>query len=51
MGDGQRRAKVESTGNRAYLLTERGVSFGYNNLVVDMRSFAIMAKTRLPGDF
>ena len=31
-------AKVESTGNRRILVTERGSSFGYNNLVVDMRS-------------
>ena len=34
--------KVASTGNRRILLTERGSSFGYNNLVVDMRSVAIM---------
>ena len=34
--------KVASTGNRKILLTERGSSFGYNNLVVDMRGFAIM---------
>jgi 2-dehydro-3-deoxyphosphooctonate aldolase (KDO 8-P synthase) len=32
-------AKITSTGNQSVLLTERGVSFGYNNLVVDMRSF------------
>jgi 2-dehydro-3-deoxyphosphooctonate aldolase (KDO 8-P synthase) len=35
-------AKVASTGNRAITLTERGSSFGYNNLVVDLRSLAIM---------
>jgi len=35
-------AKVEATGNRNILLTERGASFGYNNLVVDMRSLVIM---------
>ncbi len=35
-------SKVESTGNRNILLTERGNSFGYNNLVVDMRGLAIM---------
>lgn len=35
-------AKVESTGNRSLLLTERGASFGYNTLVVDMRSLPIM---------
>jgi len=34
--------KVESTGNRRIFLTERGSTFGYNNLVVDMRSLAIM---------
>jgi len=36
--------KVRSTGNRAVTLTERGSSFGYNNLVVDLRSFAIMRR-------
>src|SRR3972149_951610 len=34
--------KVASTGNHKILITERGVSFGYNNLVVDMRSIPIM---------
>ena len=34
--------KVASTGNRQVLLTERGSSFGYNNLVVDMRGLKIM---------
>jgi 2-dehydro-3-deoxyphosphooctonate aldolase (KDO 8-P synthase) len=34
--------KIESTGNQNILLTERGVSFGYNNLVVDMRSLIVM---------
>lgn len=34
--------KVESTGNKKILLTERGTTFGYNNLVVDMRSLVIM---------
>ncbi len=34
--------KVASTGNTSILLTERGSSFGYNNLVVDMRGLAIM---------
>src|ERR1700722_10280871 len=43
--------KVESTGNRNIILTERGVSFGYQNLVVDMRSFAILAKTGCPVIF
>ena len=41
-------AKVESTGNRRILLTERGASFGYNALVVDMRSLPIMARTGYP---
>ncbi len=35
-------AKVESTGNRQVLLTERGASFGYNNLVADMRSLPVL---------
>lgn len=34
--------KIESTGNRRIILTERGVSFGYNNLVSDFRSLLIM---------
>ena len=41
-------AKIESTGNRRILLTERGVSFGYNTLVTDMRSLPIMARTGYP---
>ncbi|CCU81061.1 2-Keto-3-deoxy-D-manno-octulosonate-8-phosphate synthase [Halanaerobium saccharolyticum subsp. saccharolyticum DSM 6643] len=40
--------KIESTGNQRILLTERGVSFGYNNLVVDMRSLPRMRKTGYP---
>jgi 2-dehydro-3-deoxyphosphooctonate aldolase (KDO 8-P synthase) len=43
--------KVESTGNRKIILTERGTSFGYNNLVVDMRAFPILAKTGCPVVF
>jgi 2-dehydro-3-deoxyphosphooctonate aldolase (KDO 8-P synthase) len=39
---GQAVKKVEECGNRRIILTERGSSFGYNNLVVDMRSFPIM---------
>lgn len=35
-------AKLNSTGNQRYFLTERGASFGYNNLVVDMRSLPIL---------
>jgi 2-dehydro-3-deoxyphosphooctonate aldolase (KDO 8-P synthase) len=41
-------AKVASTGNDRILLTERGVSFGYNALVADMRSLPIMARTGYP---
>jgi len=43
--------KVESTGNKNILLTERGATFGYNNLVVDMRSFPIMKKLGYPVVF
>lgn len=35
--------KIESTGNKKIMLTERGTTFGYHNLVVDMRSLPIMA--------
>jgi 2-dehydro-3-deoxyphosphooctonate aldolase (KDO 8-P synthase) len=44
-------AKVKSTGNNKVIITERGVSFGYNNLVVDIRSFPILAKTGCPVIF
>ncbi|HTZ10960.1 MAG TPA: 3-deoxy-8-phosphooctulonate synthase [Candidatus Margulisiibacteriota bacterium] len=40
--------KVESTGNKKILLTERGVSFGYNNLVTDFRSLKIMRDLGYP---
>ena len=40
--------KVESTGNKRILLTERGASFGYNMLVSDMRALPIMAGARDP---
>jgi 2-dehydro-3-deoxyphosphooctonate aldolase (KDO 8-P synthase) len=40
--------KVASTGNENILLTERGVSFGYNTLVTDMRALPIMARTGYP---
>jgi 2-dehydro-3-deoxyphosphooctonate aldolase (KDO 8-P synthase) len=43
--------KVVSTGNTNILLTERGSSFGYNNLVVDMRSLAIMREFGYPVIF
>ncbi len=41
-------SKIESTGNRNILLTERGTSFGYNTLVADMRSLPQMAATGYP---
>lgn len=44
-------AKIESTGNRQILLTERGVSFGYHDLVADMRSLAIMRRIGYPVVF
>ena len=43
--------KVVSTGCQALLLTERGASFGYNNLVVDMRGLEIMRATGYPVVF
>ena len=43
--------KVLSTGNDQILLTERGSSFGYNNLVSDMRSLVIMRQTGYPVVF
>src|SRR6202167_3603541 len=43
--------KVASTGNEKIILTERGASFGYKNLVVDMRSFPIMRKLGYPVVF
>ena len=43
--------KVASTGNKRILLCERGVTHGYNNLVVDMRSLPIMARTGYPVVF
>lgn len=43
--------KVLSTGNEQILLTERGASFGYNNLVTDMRSLVIMRQTGYPVVF
>jgi 2-dehydro-3-deoxyphosphooctonate aldolase (KDO 8-P synthase) len=44
-------AKATSTGNHRILVTERGTSFGYNNLVVDMRSIAIMKEFGFPVIF
>lgn len=43
--------KIASTGNERILLCERGASFGYNMLVSDMRSLAIMARTGRPVVF
>ena len=40
--------KIESTGNRRIVLCERGVSFGYRNLVADMRSLLIMRELGYP---
>ena len=44
-------AKVASTGNARILLTERGVSFGYNTLVSDFRALPILARTGYPVVF
>ena len=43
--------KLEEAGNRSILLTERGSSFGYNNLVVDMRSLSILRSFGYPVVF
>lgn len=43
--------KVESVGNRSILITERGTSFGYNNLVSDMRALAILSEFGYPVIF
>ncbi len=43
--------KLESTGNKKIILTERGSTFGYQNLVVDMRSFPVMQRTGYPVVF
>jgi 2-dehydro-3-deoxyphosphooctonate aldolase (KDO 8-P synthase) len=43
--------KIRSTGNEQILLTERGVSFGYNNLVSDMRSLVVMRELGYPVVF
>ena len=40
--------KIESTGNKKILLTERGSTFGYHNLVVDMRSLVVMKEFGYP---
>ena len=43
--------KIEDSGNKNILVTERGVSFGYNTLISDMRSLPIMAKNGYPVVF
>jgi len=43
--------KITNTGNDSIILSERGASFGYQNLVVDMRSFPILRKTGCPVVF
>jgi 2-dehydro-3-deoxyphosphooctonate aldolase (KDO 8-P synthase) len=43
--------KIESTGNENIILTERGYTFGYNDMVVDPRSFYEMRKTNYPVVF
>lgn len=43
--------KLESTGNERIMLTDRGTSFGYHNLVVDMRGLAIMRNLGCPVCF
>ncbi len=43
--------KIESCKNRNIIITERGVSFGYNNLIVDMRGLAIMREFGYPVMF
>ncbi|QRN03630.1 3-deoxy-8-phosphooctulonate synthase [Legionella sp. MW5194] len=44
-------AKAKATGNEQIMVCERGVSFGYNNLVSDMRSLQIMRETQCPVIF
>jgi 2-dehydro-3-deoxyphosphooctonate aldolase (KDO 8-P synthase) len=43
--------KAKATGNKQIMVCERGVSFGYNNLVSDMRSLAVMRETDCPVVF
>jgi 2-dehydro-3-deoxyphosphooctonate aldolase (KDO 8-P synthase) len=44
-------AKAKAVGNDAIMVCERGASFGYNNLVSDMRSLAVMRETECPVVF
>ena len=48
---GQVVTKIESSGNHRILITERGTTFGYNNLVVDMRAIPTLAQWRHPVVF
>ncbi len=48
---GQSIRKITSTGNRSVLVTERGTSFGYNNLIVDIRSIPMMKDFGFPVIF
>ncbi|MGC8938327.1 MAG: 3-deoxy-8-phosphooctulonate synthase [Thermodesulfovibrio sp.] len=43
--------KIESTDNKKIIITERGTSFGYNNLIVDFRSFPIIRSMSVPVVF
>ena len=43
--------KAKATGNNQIMVCERGTSFGYNNLVSDMRSLAVMRETQCPVVF
>jgi 2-dehydro-3-deoxyphosphooctonate aldolase (KDO 8-P synthase) len=43
--------KAKSTGNDQIMVCERGASFGYNNLISDMRSLAVMRNTNCPVVF
>jgi 2-dehydro-3-deoxyphosphooctonate aldolase (KDO 8-P synthase) len=43
--------KIASTGNKNIMLTERGVTFGYNRLISDMRALPVMAETGYPVIF
>lgn len=44
-------AKAKAVGNSRIMVCERGVSFGYNNLIVDMRALAVMRETQCPVIF
>ena len=48
MGYGKCNKKIEESGNKNILITERGASFGYNTLVSDMRALPIMSRFGFP---